>query len=215
MARLFIVLLLFTAGCATLRAPEPSAPTTPTQAEQVAQAPTQPTEKREQPVVQEDSAEPAPPASAEPSKDELALARKEPSPGVRQKPERPSLPLKEPPVPDNKLQSLTRLAADNDEKILNIYVGMYKKTVEGVMGTAHNPYKQQKITGTDGKVYEVLYYLTREPRKGRPITDRMLTPVIFRKGQVAAIGHYQLKRLIRTGTLSRPKPPKEIIDSPS
>lgn len=215
MIRLFIILLVFIAGCATFRAPEPRAPATlPQPTEQINKAPAQSGEI-EQPALREKPAEPAPSAVAEPSQEELTVVRKEPSPGPRQKTERPLLPFKEPPVPDYKLQSLTRLAAENDEKILNIYVGMYKKTVEDVMGTAHNPYKHQKITGSEGKIYEVLYYLTREPRKGRPITDRMLTPVIFRKGQVAAIGNYQLKRLIRTGTLSRPKPPKEISDSTS
>jgi|APFre7841882630_1041343.scaffolds.fasta_scaffold06044_5 hypothetical protein len=83
---------------------------------------------------------------------------------------------------------------------------MYRKAVEEIMGTAQNPYKRQAFTGADGQVYDILFYLTREPRKGRPIKERMLTPVIFKKSRVAAIGSYQLKKLIRTGTLGRRKP---------
>ena len=109
------------------------------------------------------------------------------------------------PVPDHKLQSLTDLAEANDEHIMNVYVGMYRKTVDQIMGTDHNPYRRRTISGTDGQTYEVLLYLTREPRKGKPVMDRMLTPVIFKQGRVVAIGNYQLKKLIRAGTLDRSK----------
>ena len=104
------------------------------------------------------------------------------------------------------MQGLVELAERNDEKIMSVFVGMYRRNVDDIMGTVRNPYKHQTITGADDQVYEVLYYLTREPRKGRPISDRMLTPVIFKKGRVAAIGAYQLKKLIQTGTIGRQKP---------
>jgi hypothetical protein len=73
------------------------------------------------------------------------------------------------------------------------------------MGADHNPYKRRTIMGTEGEAYDVVFYLTREPRKGKGITDRMLTPIIFKKGRVVALGNYQLKKLIRTGTLERPR----------
>ncbi len=90
---------------------------------------------------------------------------------------------------------------------MNVYVGMYKKTVETIMGPdRRNPYRKTTITGREDQVYEVLFYLTREPRQGKPITDRMLSPVIFRKGRVVAMGNYKLKKLIRDGTLERRRP---------
>lgn len=222
MLRLVIILLMLMAGCAAQRPPEPIGPAAPLQpTEQVPPAPAAapPVEKIEPPAIPEKPVEPAPPVAAKPSppapQGETSLARREPVPALPHKPKKPSLPLQELPVPDNKLQSLTRLAETNDKKIMNVYVGMYRKTLEGIMGTAQNPYKRQRITGADGKIYEVLYYLTREPRKGRPINDRMLTPVILRRGQVAAIGNYKLKKLIRTGTLDRHKPPREAPEPSS
>jgi hypothetical protein len=139
---------------------------------------------------------------------------RETPPAAHYKQEKPSLSHNELPVPNHKLQGLVELAEKNDEKIANVYVGMYRKMVEEIMGTARNPYKRQTITLADDQVYEIVYYLTREPRKGRPITDRMLTPVIFKKGRVAAIGTYHLKKLIRTGTVGRQKPAKETPPSP-
>lgn len=109
------------------------------------------------------------------------------------------------PVSDHKLQALTDLAEANDEHIINVYVGMYRKTVEQIMGTDHNPFNRRTISGTDGQTYEVRFYLTRKPRKGKPVMDRMLTPLIFKQGRVVAIGNYQLKKLIRAGTLDRSK----------
>jgi hypothetical protein len=113
------------------------------------------------------------------------------------------------PVPDHKLMGLVELAERNDKNLLEVSVGMYRKTVEGIMGSARNPYKRATITGSNDQVYEVFYYLTREPRKGRPITNRMLTPIIYKKSRVVAIGTYQLKKLIRTGSVGRQKPAKE------
>jgi len=60
-----------------------------------------------------------------------------------------------------------------------------------------NPYKRQTLQATDRTVYEVLFYLTRLPSKGRIITENQLTPVIFSNGKVAAIGRYRLKKLRR------------------
>ena len=105
-----------------------------------------------------------------------------------------------------RIEGLAGLAARNDEKMLQIYVGMYQKTVKSIMSDHRNPYKKEMVTGSDGQVYEIAFYLTREPHKGKPLTDRMLTPVIFRQGKVVGIGAYQYKKLIRTKSLSREKP---------
>ena len=123
-------------------------------------------------------------------------------------PERRKLLVTEPgeyPIPDHKLQKLTELAASNDEKMLNVFIGLYQKTVERIMASERNPYRKSMITGKDGDIYEVLFYLTREPRRGRPVTDRMLTPVIFKDDRVVGIGNYQLKKLKRDGILGRRK----------
>lgn len=88
---------------------------------------------------------------------------------------------------------------------MHVFVGMYRKTVDKIMGSERKPYRRKTINGSDGYIYEVIFYLTREPRQGRMINDRMLTPVIFKQGKVAAMGNYQLKKLNRTGTLDRTK----------
>jgi len=201
--RRFILMLFFAAGCAALRTPESVGPGAVLQP-----ASARPVEKIEQPAIQEKAAEPAT-AAAEPSRpaapNELSVAHREPA---LQEPANPPHTVKEASVPGSKLLSFAKLAETNDENILHVYTGMYRKTVEGIMGKVQNPYKRQKITSADGKVYEVLFYLTREPRKGRPITDRMLSPLIFRKGRVVAIGNYSLKKLILIGSLGRQKTAK-------
>jgi hypothetical protein len=131
------------------------------------------------------------------------VAMKQPETLERKRPPAHGL---EKPIPDHKLQSLTELAEANDDRIMNVFVGMYRKTVETIMGTDRNPYRKTTITGTDGQVYDILFYLTREPRQGKPITDRMLSPIIFKKGRVVAMGNYQLKKLTRNGTLERTRP---------
>jgi hypothetical protein len=98
-----------------------------------------------------------------------------------------------------------RLAEANENKLINVYKGLDKGTVEAVMASAHNPFKREKVTGTKGQIYEVLFYLTREPRKNKPITERQLTPVILKNGEVIAMGNFQLKKLRTTGTLGREK----------
>jgi hypothetical protein len=234
MRKLIVVLLIAGAGCATPHAPV-SAPTgiaqTP-QPVQVAPMPeSPPVEKpaaiviepalpspqslpsvsqpiaveKEQPKYQATGAlkqgEQAPPS---------VMASKQPQVPVIEQRKRLSTELRGKPIPSNKLQSLARQAEANDEKIINIFVGMYRNTVETIMGSDHNPYRRTKITGTDGETYDVLFYLTREPRQGKPITERMLSPVIFLKGRVVAMGNYQLKKLIRSGTLERRKPALSI-----
>jgi hypothetical protein len=216
MRKAILVLLIITAGCATIPFREPASPVATLQqpalpAEPQAHQPTtQPEPDRLQAARERE--EVIPPMATEPSPavipDEYSSGRYQTQPAMQQKQEKPPRIANDLPVPGYKLQGLVELAERNDEKIMNVFVGMYRKTVEDIMGMARNPYKRQTIAGADNQVYEVLYYLTREPRKGRPITDRMLTPVIFKQGRVAAIGSYQLKKLIQTGTIGRQKASK-------
>ncbi len=214
MRRLIVFLLIFTAGCATLKTSEPVVPELALQTtEQKEPLPAPPAEPGTPPsIIPEKAVEPAPtaPVTAEPIPPEPA------KPSTTAKITQPVIPRhktkkaadegKTPPISDRKLQSLVELAERNDEKIMNVFVGMYQNTVKSIMSDRQNPYKRQTINGSDDQVYEVVFYLTREPRKGKPISDRMLTPVIFRQGKVVAIGAYQYKKLQRTGSISRQKP---------
>jgi hypothetical protein len=102
-------------------------------------------------------------------------------------------------------RGLTKLVEANEEKLLNVSKGMDKYSVEKIMASTHNPYKREKIAGKDGASYDVLFYLTREPRNGKPITERLMTPVIFKNNEVVAMGNFQLKKLRNSGTLGRVK----------
>jgi hypothetical protein len=113
-------------------------------------------------------------------------------------------PLSVPAAPAKELLSTLQAFADwNDSKLLDIYKGMTKVQVERVMapnqaGKWRNPYKRQVLHSNDGRAYEVLFYFTRMPSKGRPITESQMTPVIFNEGKVFAMGRYQLKKLRRS-----------------
>jgi hypothetical protein len=112
------------------------------------------------------------------------------------------------PVVTRKYLGLEEFTEANDEKLLNIYVGMSRQTVERLMdghqsGKWINPYKHQTVTDAAGKKHEVLFYLTRAPRQGQRITENYLTPVIFQNERVTAIGRYPLKKLRRVACQSR------------
>jgi hypothetical protein len=94
-------------------------------------------------------------------------------------------------------KSYSSIAERNDERLLNVFVGMYRVTVEKVMGAGTRPYKKEFLRDESDHIYEILFYLTREPKKGRPVTERHLTPVIFKDSRVHALGRYQLKKLRR------------------
>jgi hypothetical protein len=114
----------------------------------------------------------------------------------------------EPPAVTRKSMGLEEFAEANDEKLLNIYVGMSRQSVERLMdgyqsGKWINPYKHQAVVGADGKKHEILFYLTRAPRQGQRVTENFLTPVIFQNERVTAIGRYPLKKLRRVACQSR------------
>lgn len=90
----------------------------------------------------------------------------------------------------------------NDDKLMEVYVGMPKEEVERIMALPEgekwtSPSKRQKLKTRDGRFYEIWFYLTRLPPKGRAVNENDLTPVILKDEKVAAIGRYQLKKLRR------------------
>jgi hypothetical protein len=92
-------------------------------------------------------------------------------------------------------------AEKNDDRLLQVYVGMSKATVVKIMGR-RGSYKREFWRDSNKQNYEVLFYLTRVPRKGNAITERHLTPVLFRKDRVHAIGSYQLKKVRQSAKLA-------------
>lgn len=112
---------------------------------------------------------------------------------------KPLVPVDQPVVPRKSL-GLEEFTEANDEKLLSVYVGMSRQTVERLMdghqsGKWTNPFKHQTIIDADGKKHEVLFYLTRAPRQGQRVPESFLTPVIFQNERVTAIGRYPLKKL--------------------
>lgn len=148
------------------------------------------------------------PAQKPPSRVEPVAEPQSPAPPVE-----PGLPEPVSPAPIvRKWLSLNDFAEANDEKLLNVYPGMSRQTVERIMdghqsGKWANPYKQQAVIGADGKSHEVLFYLTRAPRPGQRVTENYLTPVIFQNERVMAIGRYPLKKVRRAACQSRAKGP--------
>jgi hypothetical protein len=129
-----------------------------------------------------------------------------PTPPVEPKALAPT-PVQQPSV-TRKSIGLEEFAEANDEKLLNIYVGMSRQAVERLMdgnqsGKWINPYKYQAVVSADGKKHEVLFYLTRAPRQGERVTENFLTPVIFQNDRLTAIGRYPLKKLRRAACQSR------------
>jgi hypothetical protein len=166
MKRFAVVLIALLAGCATVPPPAPAPAPRP--------GPTPP------PAVTPETA-PAP-APVVPPPTELPAA-----------PEAPAAP----PRPKLTFRDFVEL---NDTKLVDVYRGMSMATVDKYMSTHQteqfrNPYKRQILHAKDGTLYEVVFYLTRVPYKGKPITERQLTPVIYRDDKVMAIGHYRLKKL--------------------
>jgi hypothetical protein len=170
------LLLVLLAGCATHQAP--SRPETPV--------------KEETHVVPAHEPAQALVAPSVPTREATS-----PPAGESTLPSVPDAPVKEP------VSTRQAFADWNDGKLLDIYKGMTKKQVEQVMAPnqadkRRNPYKRQVLRSNDGKVYEVLFYFTRMPSKGRPVTESQMTPVILSEGKVIAMGRYQLKKLRRS-----------------
>jgi hypothetical protein len=89
----------------------------------------------------------------------------------------------------------------NDDRLLQVYVGMGQMEVERIMAVApdsvwKNPHRRERLQAGE-RFYDVWFYLTREPRAGRPIGEAELTPVILSNGKVVSLGRYPLKKLRR------------------
>lgn len=95
----------------------------------------------------------------------------------------------------------------NDDRLLQVYVGMVQTEVERIMvvpadSAWKNPYRRERLQSGE-RTYDVWFYLTREPRPGRAIADAELTPVILSSGKVVGLGRYPLKKLRRDTVSSR------------
>lgn len=95
----------------------------------------------------------------------------------------------------------------NDDRLLQVYVGMVQTDVERIMAAPadsawKNPYRRERLQSGE-RTYDVWFYLTREPRAGRAIADAELTPVILSSGKVVGLGRYPLKKLRRDTVSSR------------
>jgi hypothetical protein len=60
---------------------------------------------------------------------------------------------------------------------------------KGVFMWIDNPYRNETLTGKDGKSYEVLYYYTELKQRDDRITDDELTPLVFHDGKLIGWGY--------------------------
>ena len=108
--------------------------------------------------------------------------------------------------------SLEVMRDTNRQKITQLSVGMSRGEVEkAVMGNdvaggkifdvlfgrfqhldARNPMREERVRGSDGADYEVLFYYTDLRERDNKITDDELTPVVFRDGRIVGIGYAYL-----------------------
>jgi hypothetical protein len=201
----YILPLLLIAGCATTHEPEPTLPQTEKRMEEplVKQKPVPAEIKAPEAPQAKDTVEPEPlPLEPETAGAERPVISKAAPAKSRHLASLPHTTDKA--VPEVR-SGWSRLVEYNDKKLVNVYKGMDKATVLLIMKSSHNPSKREKITGSEGQIYEVLFYLTREPRKGKPITENLMTPVIIRNNEVVAIGKFSLKKLRTTGSVERKK----------
>lgn len=223
--RKFVVLLLIVmAGCAAGReGVRPESHKTSEQATQQGAEQRPGTQPHEQSV--QTATEPQPGAVAQEATHEKAPLQAHVSP-VPGKTPREQLPVAkeaarsqenlETHVAPEKMERLSAFAALNDENLINIYIGMPQKKVKSIMGSFHragllsNPYWQETIKSAAGQTYEIWFYLTREPLRKRMITERHVTPVIFKDEEVYAIGRYQLKKLRRSIDQAAPPNPRKL-----
>jgi hypothetical protein len=101
-----------------------------------------------------------------------------------------------------------RLRDSNRRKLAQVVAEMPRGEVDKLMGNdkagggvvdvlhgrmqhlqARNPMREELVTGVDGLVYEVVYYYTDLRQRDNRITDDELTPVVYRDGRVAGVGH--------------------------
>lgn len=146
---------------------------------------------------------------------------KEPADAIRNKPPHPPIVVD---VPDSVVKNTPQISKSpqpavrwsrqltltqerfierNENSLLRVYIDMPKAEVMSIMsdyraGDWVNPCKQERLMDSSGKVYEVVFYLSRRPVQSRPFNERLMTPVILRDNRVYAIGRYSLKKLRAT-----------------
>jgi Protein of unknown function (DUF3192) len=103
---------------------------------------------------------------------------------------------------------LEQLRSANKLNLARVAPGMTRFEVETVMGAsraggglpevvfgrvqylqAKNPMREERVTGSDGAEYLVLFYYTDVKKLDDKITDDELTPVVLRDGKVAGLGY--------------------------
>ena len=102
-------------------------------------------------------------------------------------------------------RSVNCLCWDNQSNMMKLSVGMSKGEVMDIMGTecvsafhntgkgrpplpaACNPYKTE-TQSIDGKIYEVLYYVTNQMQDDGAITDDELTPLCLQNDKLIGWG---------------------------
>lgn len=106
------------------------------------------------------------------------------------------------------IDPLEKFRMENKEKIAKVALGHTRFEVETIMGdgsaggklpevffgrvqylAAKNPMREEKVVGSDGVEYDVLFYYTDLRTLDDKITDDELTPVALRDGKVAGVGY--------------------------
>ena len=106
------------------------------------------------------------------------------------------------------IDSFEQLRENNKKNIAQLALGMPRAQVEKLMGDASaggkagdivfgrlqylevkNPQRVERITGSDGAAYDVLFYYTDVKARDDKITDDELTPLVFRGHELAGIGY--------------------------
>jgi len=106
------------------------------------------------------------------------------------------------------IDSVEQLRETNKRKLAELSIGMPRAQVEKLMGDARaggklgdvafgrvrhlevkNPQREERVTGTDGAAYDVLFYYTDLKTRDDKITDDELTPLVFRGHELAGIGY--------------------------
>src|SRR5690242_8277440 len=120
---------------------------------------------------------------------------------------------------------LEQMRAANKQNIAKLSPGMTRLEVTSVMGEsqaggglpevvfgrvqylrAKNPMREEKLAGSDGAEYDVLFYYTDVKQLDDKITDDELTPVTFRDGKVAGVGYAFLAPRVERYRGLAPKP---------
>lgn len=123
------------------------------------------------------------------------------------------------------MDPLEQLRAANQQNIGKLSPGMTRLEVTSVMGEsqaggglpevvfgrvqylrAKNPMREEKLAGSDGAEYDVLFYYTDVKQLDDKITDDELTPVALRDGKVAGVGYGFLAARVERYRGLAPKP---------